>query len=106
MARRRKGKAANRIYRKDGGYYGDFERLGGKCEALKPPGERLATTDEDVARVLYADRVKELEAERRGIQILGRNDVPKLGHFAEHHLQMKKSSTRRRTGRSAASSGA
>lgn len=87
---RKKRKAPNRIYRKDGRYYGDFRRLGGKCEALKPPGEARATTDEDVARVLYADRVKELEGIRRGEQILGRGHVATLASYAAHHLKQKR----------------
>lgn len=85
MPRKRKG----RIYLKDGRYYGDFRDIGGKCEALKPPGERFAATDADVAMVLAGERVKQLESLRRGNQILGRNDVPTLGVFAQHHLEMK-----------------
>ena len=63
MRKRRKG----RIYVKDltnGRLYGDFRDLNGKCEALKQDGR--ATTDWDVAGILVAKRVKELEDEKRG----------------------------------------
>ena len=42
MPRKRK---RGRTYLKDGRYYADLRDLGGKLEALKPPGERLATTE-------------------------------------------------------------
>jgi hypothetical protein len=63
MRKRRKG----RIYVKDptnGRLYGDFRDLNGKCEALMQDGR--ATTDWDVAGILVAKRVKELEEQKRG----------------------------------------
>lgn len=71
MRKRRRG----RIYVKDpknGRLYGDFRNLNGKCELLTPKGELRPTTDWDVAGILVAARVKELEEEKRGIAIVGR----------------------------------
>lgn len=86
MSRRRR---RGRVYLKGGRYYGDFRDLGGKLEALIPPGERLATTDHDVATALVADRVKELESIRRGIALIGRGREELLGPYAQHHLERK-----------------
>jgi len=83
--KRRKG----RLYLKGGRYYGDFRDLGGKLEALKSPGERLATTDHDIAAALAAERVKELESIKRGIALIGRGREEALGRFAQHHLERK-----------------
>ncbi len=83
MRKRRKG----RIYVKDptnGRLYGDFRDLNGKCEALKQDGR--ATTDWDVAGILVAKRVKELENEKRGIAIVGRGREETLESYALHHL--------------------
>jgi integrase len=83
--KRRKG----RLYLKGGRYYGDFRDLGGKLEALIPPGERYATTDHDIATALAVERVKELEAIKRGIALLGRGREELLGRYAQHHLEQK-----------------
>ncbi len=45
-------------------YYGDFRgfrKVGGRYEALKPPGERCGTTDREIAMKLLADRIAQLE---------------------------------------------
>jgi len=83
--KRRKG----RCYLKGGRYYGDFRDLGGKLEALKPPGERVATVDHDIAAALAAARVKELESIRRGIALIGRGREEALGPYAQYHLERK-----------------
>src|SRR5438309_9010858 len=85
MAKRRR----SRTYVKCGRYYGDFRDLGGKLEALKPPGQKRATTDGDIATDLANARVKVLEARRRGIGLIGIGEVDGLGKFAEYHLQRK-----------------
>ncbi|MEX1258414.1 MAG: site-specific integrase [Gemmatimonadota bacterium] len=54
-----------RLYTKRGRFYGDFRDLGGGLEALKPKGERIATTDPDVAAKIASDRVTELEAAKK-----------------------------------------
>ena len=87
MSRKRRN---GRLYLKGGRYYADFRDLGGKLEALKPTGERLATTDSDIATALVSERVKELESIRRGIAILGRGREQALGSYAQHHLERKK----------------
>jgi integrase len=50
-------------------WYGDFRQyadVGGRCEALTAPGEKLATADDVVAGHLYAERVRAYEEARRG----------------------------------------
>jgi integrase len=56
-----------------------------------PPGERLATTDPDVATQLAADRLQELESARRRRAFHGGRAVEtQLGAFARLHLIAKK----------------
>ena len=62
--------------------YGDFRDLGGRLEALRPTGEKLATTDPDVAAELVTARVRELEARRRSRVILGVEKEATLEAFA------------------------
>ncbi len=80
----------NRLYWKSGRAYADYRNLGGKLEAVKPPGSKLATTDADVATALIAERVKVLESIKRGIAIIGRGQEQPLGPYAQHHLTRKK----------------
>jgi integrase len=93
---KRNGKA--RVYwRERGGRaraYGDFRDFGdasGRREPLIPPGERVATTDGDVAQVLIAARLKELEAIRRERQLLGVRKRATLFDYARLHLIAKAS---------------
>ena len=89
MRKRRKG----RIYVKDptnGRLYGDFRDLNNHCEALMQDGR--ATTDWDVAGILVAKRVKELEEQKRGMGIVGRGREETLENYALHHLEKKKAS--------------
>jgi len=91
MRKRRKG----RIYVKDpknGRLYGDFRNLHGKLEPLTPKGEHFATTNWDIAGILVAERVKELEEQRRGIAIVGPGREETLGNYALYHLERKKAS--------------
>lgn len=83
-------KRRSRIYLKSNRWYGDFRDLGGKLEALKPSGEKRATTDHDVAVDIANARVKVLESIKRGIALVGIGQVDGLGRFAEYHLQRKK----------------
>jgi ABC-type phosphate transport system auxiliary subunit len=83
-------KRNDRIYVKDKTnrrFYGDFRDLNGRCEALKDNGR--ATTYRDVAVILVAKRVKELEEEKRGIAIIGRGREETLEGYALHHLKRK-----------------
>lgn len=86
MGRKRKG---SRLYKKRGRWYAYLKDLGGGQEAMKPSGERYATKDRDVATALLAERIKELEAERRGLAILGRGREKTLGSYATYHLEAK-----------------
>lgn len=89
MPRKRKN---GRKYLKGVRWYGDFRDLGGKLEALidREHGERLATTDPDVADKLVTQRVKDLEKIKRGIGLIGRGREEALGPFAQHHLERKR----------------
>ena len=87
MARR---KTVARLYWRDQGgarrAYGDFRDyadVGGKREPLIAPGEKRATTDQDIAQTLITERVKALEARRRGRTMLGVTKVTTLAAFAE-----------------------
>jgi integrase len=91
VAKRRK-KAARIWWRDQGGEkraYGDFRSLGADQEALIPRGETRATTDPEVAAVLFAERVKELEGIRRHKGIHGRAPAPRLEDYCVHHLEEK-----------------
>jgi integrase len=49
----------------------DYADVGGAMEPMVPPGSRMATTDRDVAEALAAERLRELEARRRGLHLIG-----------------------------------
>lgn len=68
-------------------YYADFRALGGGREPLKVPGEKLATDDPALAKVLLAERWKAWEARRRS-RALGIEERPAttLAEFARAHL--------------------
>lgn len=83
----------DRIYTRDQGgeprYYVDIRDLGGKQEALKPAGERRATSDYDLAVKLARERVKavrEREARRR---FLGLEQTAELGPYAAEYLRQR-----------------
>lgn len=86
-------KKTTRIYWRDRGgvarAYGDFRDLGGKREALVPPGKTRATSDPDVAAKLVADRVAELTRQDRENALLGLKGRKRLGPFAAEHLIWK-----------------
>jgi len=95
----------SRLYRKRGRFYGDFRDLGGKLEALKPPGETRATMDPDVAASIATARVAELETRQREEReeagrrersrvLLGIDREARLGEYAEHHLVEKRKAGR------------
>lgn len=90
-------KRKSRIYwRKRGGArraYGDFRDfsdVGGKREPLISLGERLATTDPDVATKLVSERLNELEAARRRRALTGRADIATLAEQAAAYLVARK----------------
>jgi integrase len=72
--------------------YGDFRDyadVGGHQEALIAPGERLATTDPDVADLLATSRLRDLDALRRGRALHGRAHRTPLAAYAAEHLEKK-----------------
>ena len=67
-------KRATRLYWKRDRAYADFRdyaSVGGRLEPLIPAGQHFATKDPDVAAILIASRLKELDALRRGLGIGG-----------------------------------
>ncbi len=84
MARKR-----SRIYTRNNRFWGDFRALGGRREPLVPPGERLATTDRDLAEVLAAERIKQLAQTSRNRLLLGIEAPADLGDYASRHLVLK-----------------
>ena len=86
-----------RTYQRNGRYWADFRDYadqGGKREPLVPAGERIATTDPDVAARLVADRLGELEQRRRNKALLGIERQAGLAEYAAHHLEEKARSNR------------
>ena len=75
-------------------YYGDFRDFGPVLDvneksgrlALVAPGEKLATTDPEVAAVLFARKLEELRERNRTRVSTGKWKSVKLGKYAEHHL--------------------
>jgi integrase len=63
--------------------------VGGGQEALIGENEKTATTDPDAAAQLAAARLRELEAKRRGKNLIGVVREESLHAFAAHHLQEK-----------------
>ncbi len=89
----RRKKTKSRIYwRERGGErraYGDFRDMGGTREALVAPGESRATTDPVIAEKLVADRLTELQAQKRNSVLLGTRREAKLAPFVAEHLVKK-----------------
>ncbi len=84
MARKR-----SRIYTRNDRFWGDFRALGGKREPLVPPGERVATTDRELAEVLAAERIKQLAQTSRNRLLLGIEAPAHLAEYASRHLVLK-----------------
>ncbi len=82
----------SRIYTRGGRFWGDFRAKGGRREPLVPPGERVATTDRDIAEVLAADRLKQLEQASRNRVLLGIEGPAQLAEYASHYLVLRKKS--------------
>lgn len=71
------------------GDFRDFRDVGGRQEALIPPGYSKATTDPDIARKLATDRVAELEEARRRKGLTGLSRSSTLAEYALYHLRQK-----------------
>jgi integrase len=92
---------SSRLYKRNERWYADlrdYASVGGRQEALKPKDEQRATKDEDVAIILLAARVKQLEELQRGAHLLGIKRRIGIGPFAERHLILKASEGRSRRG--------
>jgi integrase len=90
-------KPRSRIYSRGGRLWGDFRDYsdqGGKQEPLRPKGEKLATTDPDIAAQLVTDRIKDLEKRRRNKSLLGIERQASLAEYAATHLVEKARSGR------------
>lgn len=90
-------KRATRLYWKRDRAYADFRdyaSVGGRLEPLIPAGQHFATKDPDVAAILIASRLKELDALRRGLGIGGvleqSANRPGLAEYVERHLELKR----------------
>jgi integrase len=70
----------------------DYGDVGGRREPLTPPGERMATTDPDVATKLASDRLAELEAARRRRALTGRAEIATIAEQAAAYLVARKRS--------------
>jgi integrase len=68
----------------------DYADVGGKQEALTPHGEKIATSDPDIAQALVAARLKELDDLRRGRALHGDRKRATLQDFASDHLVSKR----------------
>ena len=69
MAKKTKRPGDPQIVWRNGRAYGDFrayEDVGGGREALAPPGKTWGTKDEELARVLFRERLEELQEKRSG----------------------------------------
>jgi hypothetical protein len=86
-------KRKSRIYWRGGRAWGDFRDYadaGGRREPLIADGERLATTDADMAEALAVARLGELRQARQRRHETGRSQVHTLPTVAREHLIAKK----------------
>src|SRR5687767_4233971 len=82
----------DRLYWREGRAWADFRDyadVGGGREALKAPGTKQATSDEDLARVLLGRRLEVLDGKRRGRVIHGEQKEASLAGVARLDLIAK-----------------
>lgn len=94
MARTNRTRRDNgpRMYWRNGRAYGDFRSysdVGGEREALALPGAKWGTTDPEVAEALFAARLGELNAKRKGSVGIESRRSTTLARLIQHHLIMK-----------------
>lgn len=80
---------------RDGRWWGDFREYqeeGGRREPLVAPGTKFGTTDRAIADVLFAERLKALEAKRRGRVLFGEGKDRTLAEIARLDLIAKSDS--------------
>ena len=93
MARKRRN---GRVYWRNERAYGDFRDLGGGRERLVATGEKVATTDSDIAHKLVVDRVEELEEQNRMRVLLKVEKKSGLKEYAAYHLEQKAKEPKRK----------
>lgn len=71
------------------GDFRDYEAEGGTIEALRPEGQRSATSDAEIAEKLVSDRLDELKEARRTRVETGVRRTWGLKEFASFHLRKK-----------------
>lgn len=92
MAGKSKSRKRDRLYWREGRAWGDFRDyadVGGRREALKAPGTGLATSDEDLARVLLGERLRVLDGKRRGRALHGERKDGSVADVARLDLMAK-----------------
>lgn len=95
MPPRRQSKRATGIYQRGTRWWGQIRD---QRFPLVAPGERLATTDDDSAKVLYGLAVTRAAQRRQSRTLLGYDpEDAKLAAFAAEHLKAKAQSTRNYT---------
>ncbi len=80
-------------------WYADFRRfadVGGRQEALIPPGDTAATTDYSEAVQLALDRVRYLRGLHGGTRVLAASPQVSVGAFVRSHLRAEARSHRLR----------
>src|SRR5262245_54019332 len=93
MKPRHRRKKRERVYWRNGRAWfdgRDFADVGGRQEPLVVEGERLATKDPDVANLLAASRLKELDGLRRTRAMHGRIGTPLAQYVADHLVKKAK----------------
>jgi integrase len=92
LSQRRRRKKPDRLYWRSGRAYADFRDfadVGGRQEALIPEGQSRATQDTDVASILLAARLAELQELRLLRQTTGLRRIENLSSYVERHLIQK-----------------
>lgn len=91
---RNRSETAALRWREGRGWYGDYRNfadVGGKIEALIPPGERRATQDQAVGAVEFARRLRYYQDKRAGNikDDDGPGSVPRITEYMDRHFKLK-----------------
>jgi len=71
-------------------FYGDFRGVGGGREPLAEPGAKWGTKDKEIAKVLFLQRLTQLQDEKRGKLGVERKDrSTTFAELVQHHLLKK-----------------
>lgn len=88
----RRRKMGGRFYLRGSRFYADlrdYSDVGGKQEALIPPGRTRATTDRDEAAALVVQRIKALKEMRKRGDAADTDNNPTFEDYARYHLLAK-----------------